>query len=440
MRTVKWVPVLSGVFLGALLLWAGAAGADISTTNAAAIVVFPKLVVDTSAQLPNTDGGRTRIDTIIQLTNTAPNAVSVRCFYVNANGHCSNDESLICNPLGPRADITAACGSPFTVCIPGWKETDFAFRLTSKQPITWTVSAGLPTLPLNDTPSIKGEFNTGSIPPSPEDPMIGELKCIEVAEDESPSDQNDLKGEATIEQVSIRPESEPAVSVDARGYNAIGIQAIPGANNHDNALVIGGNSSTLQQEYNGCPANLILDHFFDDAVEPATEARVRTDLTLVPCSEDFNFQAPVATVVQFLVFNEFEQRFSTSRTVRCLAELPLSDIDTRAGNDKDNDRASIFNVNVEGTLTGQTVIRGVADASTTYGHGVLGVAEEFHYQSGDSSADVHSAAFQLQQRGNRTQPDIVLLPGAVTCSIDEDCPQPPEVPVPLHCAAGTCLP
>ena len=67
-------------------------------------------------------------------------------------------------------------------------------------------------------------------------------------------------------------------------------------------------------------------------IEPsAVGATVRTHLTLVPCSEDFNLQAPITTAVQYLVFNEFEQRFSTSRSVRCFSEIVLSDIDTRPG-------------------------------------------------------------------------------------------------------------
>ena len=48
--------------------------------------------------------------------------------------------------------------------------------------------------------------------------------------------------------------------IDARGYNAIGIQAITGANDNDTTLILGGEDA----EYNGCPSVLILDHFFDD--------------------------------------------------------------------------------------------------------------------------------------------------------------------------------
>ena len=392
MRTVKWNHFLSGglLFLGGVLLWASAARADVSSTNAAAILVFPKIVVDTT-----TETGEVT-DTIIQITNTSDAPVNVRCFWVDANGHCSNS-GMICNPVG---DPAASTCSPLEFCNPGWQETDFAFRLTPKQPIVFTASKGLPDLPLSDVPN-DGQFSGGSILPVGEDPFVGELKCVEVGDDEHPIDHNDLKGEATIEEAEGPPQN---LGVDSRGYNAIGIEAISGANDGDDTLVIG-------QEYNSCPNILILDHFFDDAREPSVNGQfVRTELTLVPCSEDFNLQAPITTTVQYLVFNEFEQRFSTSRSVRCFSEIVLSDIDTRPG--PKGDQQSIFNVAVQGTLTGQTLIRGVADSATTYGHGLLAIAEELHRPTAGEVDDELSAAFVTQQRGTRTQKDYIYLPAA----------------------------
>jgi hypothetical protein len=398
MRTVKWNPFLSGVctVLGGMLLWAGVARADVTSTNPAAIVVYPKIVVDT------TSGGTHQVDTIIQLTNTAPNPVNVRCFYVDANGHCSNSPFAICNPNGDPANNPCGGGN---ACLAQWTETDFAMRLTSHQPIEWVASSGLSTLPLEPcvpgpdchSPGPNGEFDSGSIPPVPENPFLGELKCVEVDDTEAPSDQNDLKGEATIEDITASGGTTP--SVDSRGYNAIGIQAIAGQNNKDDTLVLGGPTP----EYNACPNILVLDHFFDDAEEPANGDTVRTDLTLVPCSEDFNFQQPLTTTVQYLVFNEFEQRFSTSRSTTCFTEIALSDIDTRLG--PTGDSQSIFNVSVEGTLTGQTLIRGVADSDTGHGHALLAIAEEFQGEG-------HSSAYVAGQRGTRTQADIILLPAA----------------------------
>jgi hypothetical protein len=369
----------------------------VTSTNGAGLVVFPKLVVDTRGS------EATGTDTIIQLTNTSNEPVNVRCFLVNANGHCANS-GTICNPEG---DPTLNRCSELEQCVPGWQETDFRLRLTPKQPIMWTVGRGLEKLPLADVPT-NGYFNDGNIVPAPEDPMVGELKCVQVGEDEAPVDRNDLIGEATIETVA-RPfdSGPPRVHVDSRGYNAIGIQAIEGENDGNNTLVLG-------QEYNACPNVLILDHFFDDADEPSIVGdKVRTHLTLVPCSEDFNLQAPISTTVQFLVFNEFEQRFSTSRSIRCFSEIVLSDIDTRPG--PHGDAQSIFNVNVQGTLTGQTLIRGVADSATTYGHGLLAIAEVFQcpsFTTPEPGVPIFSSAYVAHQRGARTQLDYVYLPEA----------------------------
>ena len=396
MRKVKRSAFLAGgcALLGGSLLLAGVARADVTSTNSAGLLVFPKLVVDTHG-----DAGT---DTIIQLTNTSSQAVNVRCFLVNANGHCSNSGE-ICNPEGDPEQNP--CGKE--LCVPGWQETDFRLRLTPKQPIMWTVSSGLEKLPLADAPN-NGYFNDGNIVPAPENPMVGELKCVQVGEDEAPVDRNDLKGEVTIETVVSSAALQPdGLHVDSRGYNAIGIQAIEGENDGNNTLVLG-------QEYNACPNVLVLDHFFDDAEEPSDVGhKVRTHLTLVPCSEDFNLQAPISTTVQFLVFNEFEQRFSTSRSIRCFSEIVLSDIDTRPG--YEGDAQSIFNVNVQGTLTGQTLIRGVADSATSYGHGLLAIAEEFQCSGAarvEPTGPVFSSAFVAHQRGARTQLDYVYLPEA----------------------------
>jgi hypothetical protein len=394
MRTVKWNPFLSGVttVLGTMLLCgAGMARADVSSTNAAAILVFPKVVVNTSAVDYDT-----QTDTLIQVTNTSASPVNVRCFYVDGNGHCSTSPSTVCSVSGDPASSPCTASGGF--CVANCTETDFAFRLTAHQPIVWAASAGLPRLPLNDAPGLDGQFNSGSVPPVPENPLLGELKCVEVGDDELPVAANDLKGEATIETITAPTDEVP--SVDSRAYNAIGIQAIAGANNNDNTLVIGGSAA----EYNACPNVLVLNHFFDGAVEPsAAQSTVTTDLTLVSCSEDLNLQYWPTTTVQFLVFNEFEQRFSTSRSQTCVTELPLSDIDTRPG--PSGDAQSIFNVAVEGTLTGQTTVRGVDDGSASHGNGVLAVTEEFH-----SGEGTHSAALVAHQRATRTDADIVQLP------------------------------
>ena len=400
MGTVKRNPFLSGVcaVLGGTFLWAGAAAADVTSDRATGILVFPKLIFDSIGRF-NENG--IPADTEIQLTNVSNQQVYVRCFYVNATSHCSN------NPEAPCA--TSQDCQQFGrggVCLEGWIETDFEFSLTPRQPIVWRISDGLPDLPLAD--GAPPNVNTGFIPPVGEDPFFGELKCVEVDENFEPVDRNDLKGEVTIVAAS---ES----GIDARAYNAVGIEAI--ANDGDNTLVLGGEDP----EYNGCPSVLILDHFFDDAVEPIDGQYVKTHLTLVPCSQDFVNQDDglFDTTVQFLVFNEFEQRFSASRKLRCFKEFELCALGTGLDrsffdeNPASNScQRSVFSAFVSGTLTGQTRIRGVeTDDGTGHGHGILGVAEEFFRASPDLlNTVVSSDAFNLHWAGVRPVADIMLLP------------------------------
>jgi len=393
----------------AIVAGAGAARADVTSDQAAAILVFPKILVDTSMQTP-----RGRVDTLVRITNASTTqAVSAHCFWVNTNGHCKSSQSTICNP---RLFATSSPCGPNGYCEPGWQEIDFDITLTAGQPIAWLASrgetscdqdpSGLPCLPL--------VANQGSrIPGVSEDPFIGELKCIEVDKNGVPVASNDLKGEAEIIQ------SNPG-QLDVEGYNAIGIPAV-GKNNGDEVLVLGGPNA----EYTSCPNILILDHFFDGANDPVSGDAVTTELTLVPCTEDFARQSPTKITVQFLVYNEFEQRLSTSRPVTCFDDINISNIDTRSA---DN---SIFSAAVMGTLTGQTRIRGVPDANaqctgpaapvpcctgngtgTCSGTGtntvgsnnaLLGIAEEFREGGG-------SAAFNLHFNGTRPTSDFIYLP------------------------------
>ena len=74
---------------------------------------------------------------------------------------------------------------------------------------------------------------------------------------------------------------------------------------------------------------LVFNHLFDGAIDPiSNEFVASSELTLVPCTENFLQQAVPSVTAQFLVYNEFEQRFSTSRLVRCLLDTPISRIDT----------------------------------------------------------------------------------------------------------------
>jgi hypothetical protein len=296
-----------------------------------------------------------------------------------------------------------------------------------------------------------GQSNEGSrIPPAPEEPFVGELKCIAVDESGAAVANNVLHGEALIGR------NVPGSVADIASYNGIGIPAIEGEGNRDSTLVIGGpeglqNGEQCTQdeqcgpqlacidrmcdhpcreddscaEYEGCPNILILNHFFDGAQDPlinlpvGTTARIGTDLTLIPCTQDFQTQNPElsTTVAQFLVFNEFEQRFSTSRTVECFKEIRISNLDTHQ-----NER-SIFSAGVAGTLTGQTRIRGVAEGADDHGNTLLGIAEEFRcnvqqrpageeYLCGfvDPTGLMTSTAANLHFQGARPERDFLYLP------------------------------
>ncbi|HEX9832776.1 MAG TPA: hypothetical protein VGA66_06745, partial [Mycobacterium sp.] len=338
-----------------------------------------------------------------------------------------------------------------------------------------------------------GQVNEGRIPPAPQNPMVGELKCIALDDALRPVARNDLIGEALIG----RPQTGPTESIDVSGYNAIGIPAIPEGdgspgNNRDATLVLGG--PTAVAEYEGCPNILILDHYFDGAIDPivqntcllpagvcsvdglacastadclanrciddvctvtgtacAVEAdcdnvcvadrctlsgevclnddnctdpeyavRVSTDLTLIPCTQDFENQRPELsrTPAQFLVFNEFEQRFSTSITVDCFKEIQLSAIDTAGDNFR-----SIFSAGVSGTLTGQTRIRGVENSETIgiAGNTLLGVASEFRCAGAPFQFPVCSYVRQVERtvsgnaknlhfQGRRPVSDFIYTP------------------------------
>lgn len=461
-KSIGWVAIAGLAAIWTLLAPVPARGGGVASDRAAAIVVFPKLLVDVSSGL----------DTFVRLSNTSNEIQQVLCFYVNVTPICTQGQ------LGETCFPVSNCSG---ICVPQWQETDFLIQLTARQPTAWLVSSGAsdcdfavgvcsndetqdclrdrecgsgrcvlpPCFRLTEFGRKGGptgnQFNLGRIPPSPEEPFIGELKCIAVDPSGAPIARNVLKGEVLIGRVDAE-----GPFVDVAGYNAIGIPAIPGEGNRDNVLVLGGPRG-LQNgkacvsdsqcapnlvcernlcdhpcrrdktcaEYEGCPNILILNHFFDGAVDPiatvdSDPVRVATDLTLIPCTQDFLTQNPdlSLTVAQFLVFNEFEQRFSTSRTVRCFEELRLSSVDTRQ-----NER-SIFSAGVAGTLTGQTRIRGVVDGGTDHGNTLLGVAEEFRCRGADfpfcsftAPADlVSTSAMNLHFQGTRPERDFLYLP------------------------------
>jgi hypothetical protein len=418
----------------ALLGWAANAGAQPITADSASsdlpagYIVFPKIVVHTtgSPTAPVLPGG-TATDTLIQLTNTnEAAAINVDCWWVNANSHCGGCTTGPIRTCGSICTTTLDCPLGLS-CVQGWVTDDFQIRLTPGQPIAFTASSGLNRLPCDPgaqgpgCPGSPANQAMGTIRPAPEDPFMGELKCVEVDDDDDPVPANHIKGEATIVSTTVQPAPPvPPIlpgTTTAAAYNGIGFQAdqtfIPTQNPTDplclGALPPGSGSAMCNQQYAPCPGVLILNHFFDGA---ATEIGgiVDTELVLAPCSEDLgnitrsgNFQV----LAQLLIYNEFEQRFSSSSRVTCYRSTRLSDIDTGPG--PAGDAFSIFSVGVQGTIAGQTRIRGVQGAPNGLGYGLLGVACE-NYHAGSLAGPILSrTAFNLHQDGFRQEGDAVYL-------------------------------
>lgn len=418
MKRTKRVAAVLGVLAAATVGAVQGARASSTSDRPASILVWPKVVVDSSGAF----SGGVPVNTQITLSNANSSGLKqAHCFYVNATSHCANVPSRACQTSAQCAD-----GGGVGECLPGWSEVDFDVYLTQEQPLEWYASDGLQrgdfpkegpffcNAPLANVQCYSnavcggfgcnvGQSNLGSgVPPVPEDPFIGSLTCIQfTGSNPSTPDQSatrdKLTGEAAIARGGV------TTPVDLAKYNAVGLQAT-GTPVVNGLLTIGSTGSS----YNACPSTLILSHLFDGATDPlgtATNQTYSTELTLVPCSNDFTTQTPGRSTAQFLVFNEFEQRFSTSRTVDCLFDGTISSIDTR------NPARSIFSAGVAGTIAGQTRIRGVG-GNTIQGvatnGGLLGVART---SVANKAGGPSSAAYNLHQQGNPTAgQDLIVIP------------------------------
>jgi hypothetical protein len=346
--------------------------------------VFPKIIANSTR------------DTVIQITNTSNQLVRAHCFYVNA---ALTDPTLPQGPLNP----------------PLWLEVDFDIQLTRQQPTYWVVSEGRLVNPLDPTCGPEevncpnAGFDPGRIPPVVPD-FVGELKCIEVDESNRPLSGNHLKGEATI--------VDPAV-FDTSKYNAIAV--LGNENNGDDVLVLGGGQCTgpgdrngdicgsdedcgesapCAFEYNGCPDTWILNHQADGAPDLVLEgdSAVHTELTIVPCTQNFETQIPTTVTLQFLTWNDFESQFSFSTSITCWGNIELGLLGTP------------FTFpgqfpNPLGTSYLHSRIRSAAGTP----FGVFMVAEEFRRVSA-SVPIAHAAAFNVHNEGERPNPDIITVP------------------------------
>ena len=395
-------PLRALLCAAALAGLAGQARADVTTERSASILVFPKIIAN---------GAR---DTAIQITNTSNSLVRAHCFYVNA---------ALTNPELPQGPLNP----------PLWLEVDFTIQLTKQQPTYWFVSRGRDVNP-TDTPCSRdlrfcpdAGIDPGHVPPVVPD-FVGELKCVEVDDSGAPLSGNHLKGEATI----ISPRVPGDIILDpltvfrgASTYNAIGV--LGEENNGDAILVLGGGQCggsgaicTSEEdcggqgpcvfEYNACPQTWILNHAADGAPDIALEderldgsSSITTELTVVPCTQNFETQIPTTVTLQFLTFNEFESQFSVSTSVTCWGNFKLGDLGapamTFAGQLPDP----------QGTVFLQSRIRSAAGTP----FGTFMVAEEAHIAKRTTTLPFPigtRAAVNLHVEGSRSVPDLITIP------------------------------
>src|SRR5205085_178284 len=129
MRQVRWAGWTMAVATALVIVGGQVVRADVASDKPAAIVIFPKIVVNSS----------TGHDTTIRIANTnTSNPILLQCFYVDANSHCSGgtNDGAICT------DDPGVC-TGLSFCLPQWQETDFRILLTPAQPIQFMASTGL---------------------------------------------------------------------------------------------------------------------------------------------------------------------------------------------------------------------------------------------------------------------------------------------------------
>lgn len=378
-QVARTLAVIGIAAANSLVFSAGAvwAQATVSSDQTAGLLVYPRIVSD-----PNDIfGSGTATDTVIQLTNTDSVPHVVHCWIVNATGHCSSGVNVP-GTVGAACRTASDCVGAGATCDPGWSAENFTVLLSPNMPLGWVASAGV------SVPTPEGE---GAVPPVTTIFFEGELKCLEVDGDsivdsnQNPIDANDLQGAATI----YTYDPVAGASLDIRDYNAIGIQAVTDGDTVDDqgdkTLCLGSNGMApcATAEYAACPARLILDHYFEGATYQ-DGSTVSTSITFAPCTEHFDTNVTPRIPVQILVFNEFEQRFSAATAVECVTTISLADLGT------------IFDVSVQGTLTGQTSFRPVASGTAGAGVGLVAIAEEFISRVGLPQS---STAFQVNQAG-----------------------------------------
>ena len=184
---------------------------------------------------------------------------------------------------------------------------------------------------------------------------------------------------------------------DVAKYNALGV--IGNENNDgDNVLCLGGEPSEEcpnGAEYDACPQYWIANHFSEGAPNPTVDdGSVHTTWTIVPCTQNYETQAPETVTIFIETWNEFEQAFSSFATVTCWDELELSEINPVT-----------FGYDALGTSFAQSRLRSSAQTSS----GFMMVQSEA-YISDDDDGFVATADVNLHIEGERPGPDLITIP------------------------------
>ena len=408
MRVQGWI--IGGVAAVAL---ASASMAQVTTEKSASILVFPRVV----------SNGFT--NTLIQITNTSNSMVHAHCFYVNG---ALTFPDLPPGPLNP----------------PLWTEIDFDIWLTKQQPTHWVVSDGRlvnaadqpcsnqggeepPVATESGLPFNGGYYacndaglDPGRIPPVVEY-FTGELKCIEVDQSGAPLSGNHLKGEATVTDFNFCDQGDPLNPDDGRchlmpdrpcvdnfecpvtlttvsKYNALGVLGNEN-NDSDPVLCLGGEPSEEcpnGAEYDACPQYWIANHFAQGAPNPTTDGgTVNSAWTIVPCTQNFETQAPETVTLFIETWNEFEQAFSSFASVTCWDELDLDEINPVT-----------FGYEALGSSFAQTRLRSTAQTTA----GFMMVQSEGYTANGTTDARLDKADVNLHIEGARLTADLITIP------------------------------
>jgi len=262
---------LALAMLASAVALATAANAQTTTERAASILIYPKIVADSSA------------DTIVQLSNAGAGRANAQCSYID----------------GPQ----------------GWQATSFAIELQAGQELLWNASRGR---------AAAEDGTTAAVPAAPAG-LRGELLCVVVDAGGAPTGDDRLAGHATVVTLA---------DGEVAGYAAVGLRGA-GFNDNDEVLCIGGQPSDtcfIGAEYDACPAAWIVTHPADGAVDEQLGAgsALSTRLAIAPCSQNVRDGVAAAVTVDFDVTNAFEQHFTASSEVTCWADLALADVGSGA--------------------------------------------------------------------------------------------------------------